>query len=77
MHTSQDRENSIKFYPIDKKTPCLVNWPKISRDLMKLRKRDIEEGLWVVVFEEDSLIFPGLRRSSQLKVQLTEHRYRC
>ena len=55
-----DRENSIKFYPIDKKTPCLVNWPKISRDLMKLRKRDIEEGLtsqnqWVVVFEEDSL----------------------
>ena len=55
-----DRENSIKFYPIDNKTPCLVNWPKISRDLMKLRKIDIEEGLTsqrqcVVVFEEDSL----------------------
>ena len=55
-----DRHKTIFFDPIDKKTPRFVNLPKLSRDLMNLRKKDIEEGLtsqhqWVVIFEEDSL----------------------
>ena len=54
------RHSTIHFNPVDRKTPCIVNLPKISRDLMNLRKKDIEDGLtsqsqWVVIFEEDSL----------------------
>ena len=55
-----DRHSTIHFNPVDRKTPRFVNLPKISRDLMNLRKKDIEDGLtsqhqWVVIFEEDSL----------------------
>ena len=54
------KTKTMFFDPIDKKTPRLVNLPKISRDLMNLRKTDIKEGVvsqrqWVVIFEEDSL----------------------
>ena len=55
-----DRHSTIHFNPTDRKTPRIVNLPKISRNLMNLRKKDIEDGLtaqhqWVVIFEEDSL----------------------
>ena len=55
-----DRHSIIHFNPIDRKTPRFVNLPKMSRDLMKLRWKDLEDGLtsqhqWVVIFEEDSL----------------------
>ena len=59
-----DRYSTIHFNPIDKKTPTFVNLPRISRDLLRYRKEDIEAGLssqnqWVVVFEEDSLPLSG------------------
>ena len=59
-----DRYSTIHFTPIDRKTPTFVNLPMISRDLTKLRKKDIEAGLttqhqWVVIFEESSLPLSG------------------
>ena len=55
-----DRYSTIYFNPIDRNAPRFVNLPRISRDLMRLRKKDIDDGLtsqhdWVVVFEVDSL----------------------
>ena len=59
-----DRFSMIHFNPIDKKSPTFVNLPRISRDLLRYRKEDIEAGLisqnqWVVVFEEASLPLTG------------------
>ena len=59
-----DRHSTLHFNPIDKKTPTFVNLPRISRDLIKFRREDIEAGLtsqhqWVVVFEEDSIPLSG------------------
>ena len=59
-----DRHSTLHFHPIDRKTPTFVNLPRISRDLIKYRREDIEAGLtsqhqWVVVFEEDSLPLSG------------------
>ena len=52
------RYSIIQFNPVDRKTPCIVNLPRISRELINLRKKDIVDGLnqWVVIFEEDSLL---------------------
>ena len=59
-----DRHSTLHFNPIDRKTPTFVNLPRISRDLIKYRREDIEAGLtsqhqWVVVFEEDSIPLSG------------------
>ena len=59
-----NRHSTLYFHPINRKTPTFVNLPRISRDLLKFRREDIEAGLksqyqWVVVFEEDSIPLSG------------------